>query len=1064
MKTVDALTIASTADGKEILLTEGEDYKTYLAFSGEWSRFVALKIYQRELYPDSQARQHVEERAQSIRSRFSRWLAFPLQTGETDGQLYQATELLPGHALQKLVEQHGPLPAPAVLDLGRKVSDALRDARETHGVRPSLAPNHIFVRGTSGPNWKVGFAEYDLRPQSQDEEPPGELQAVQELSLLLYFLGTGDLQTWFYPMLKTEISESLYPGVDSQLLALYQRLFSANLDDRPLAVADFAAMLQETGQEIEGEPELAPMAVDRPFLRWLPRQSSFPEPFAAKNRLPEVDHPCTFEASDKLRDTPSLVHILPPDSMTGGLLAEEYSESMRRAQGKNAAHLTAVETVMSDPRCRVVAERPEAAISLSALMERGAVNLDTAIVILEKIDAALKQLKAGGCETVSLNPGDIFLKPVGATSRQAVMEQNSFPWLDDPEEGYQLSLRPFRANLFYAETLNFGPLNATSGKFGQSSHALNPFRPAYGFVTLAYALLDAAWEASGLTMSRNMANVFRSAFSSRLASGKRGRLIANLRQTLSGNAVFAENPEEETEPAPVAEPEQEPIPERSRFSWSMIPASALGAAALLVAGVIAFFVSPSLQRAIATGKANFALGSDGTVNLEMEPIFHESSGEPNPEPLANQAQRAGENPGPKPQTAVAPEIIVMEALQPPENAPLIGATLGASLRSNHGRPERDFSPAIGRGSAAGPNSAEELALASLDYPAIASMPATQPPPTVEKSPPRLLVGANIRAGEALDVSSIEEFEKNRAMHEILSRAGQEQRAGNLGAASRHMVQVLENGHAAHPAAAAQLDALVGRIRSRHHRLSEGEQAQTRDLVERAARGQHFGAVSLLANWSDAAASPEAVAWNERAAEQGDANAMARLGIYHYAGKHVETNLETAMKWFERAAKLNQADALYYLGECYFSGKGVERDTSRAVALLTRAHDQGSGKASDMLGTCYAKGEGVAQDHQRARELYEESIRRGATSAFGNLGVLYLQDLGLERDEAKAFELFQRGAEANAPNAMVLLALSHERGVGTPENPELAQECYVKAAKSGHPAAIQWCEGRQIEFR
>lgn len=1147
MKPLTSFTIPSNADGSDMLLAEGEDSKTYLAFSQDFLRFVALKVYTPERQADTRTKNLFAERAAELRARYSSGLAFPLEVGEQDQRLYQATELLPGHALQKLVEKLGPLPAPAVMKLAKEIMAKLELSVLDHKIKPSLAPADVFTWGTSGRSWSVGFADYDLRPLHDGEEFPGELQTVQELSLLLYFLGTGDLQAWFYPMLNSDLSQDQHPTIDPDLLAFYQQLFDGNASHRPFSFSDMHRLLDHTISGIGIKAELSSIPVERPFLHWMPVRGSFPEPYAPKGRLAEIDQPCSYEAVDKLRDSTSLVHILPPDSMTLSCFVDEYRQSMQLAQGKESTALTPVETVMCDPRCRVVAEKPLATISLSSLMERDAITATHAINILDKVNAALKQVQKEEFEHVSLRPNDIFLKPEGVKSRQAVMSQTSFAWLDKPNN-FQIYLRPFHANLFYSETIDFTALNGPAGKFGRTGAILNPFRPEYEFNTLAYVLLASAMRKEDSSLPKATAELFRTAFAAKPDS-KREKFVASLRRSLGSKpkrAKTAVTPVVTSAPATARTVAISTVPEykAKREAWGKIPLSALGLAALLVGGLVVFFSTPIQQRLIASSNSNAVEAPDGTVNLLMEPIPEAAVVEdvpPSPVPVnASESEQTVELVSePVAAEAAAPEVIVMEevpetipVIETPVEAPQPAETVAESSTPETAMPLPEIiEPISSEAMERSDDEVTEMIVSTESVPAnrplgsrsssgtvqvvgapreevratpivqaedlvttpstleqeerigrtsevmIRTIAATTPSENLETplvaqptasagsngaADASLMVEASIGAGESMDFESLNQAKEKKELVRVLDRIREKHRSGDIGAASKQLTQVLEN-YADEPMVSNELDSVMSSIRDRQSQLTPQQRNQAEELVQLAAINQHFGAVSLLASWSDQSNSPTAVPWNERAAEQGDPDAMARLGLYYSTGKHVEADSAKAVKWFERASKLEQVDALYYLGECYFFGKGVDRDPARAVGLLNRAHEQGDSRASDMLATCYAKGQGVESNHPRARELYEESIRRGNTTALGNLGVLYLQDRGIDRDEEKAFDLFRQGAEAGATNAMVLFALSHERGVGTEQNQEVAERYYIKAAQQGHPAAIQWCRNRQLEF-
>ncbi|WP_048942598.1 tetratricopeptide repeat protein, partial [Haemophilus influenzae] len=61
---------------------------------------------------------------------------------------------------------------------------------------------------------------------------------------------------------------------------------------------------------------------------------------------------------------------------------------------------------------------------------------------------------------------------------------------------------------------------------------------------------------------------------------------------------------------------------------------------------------------------------------------------------------------------------------------------------------------------------------------------------------------------------------------------------------------------------------------------------------------------------------EAVKWYRKAAEQGDANAQAYLGLAYTEGRGVRQDYTEAVKWFRKAAEQGHANAQAILGFSY----------------------------------------------------------------------------------------------------------------------------------------------------
>ncbi|MFT5465919.1 MAG: TPR repeat protein [Verrucomicrobiales bacterium] len=1192
MKKVASYSVSRSADGSEVILNEGEDSKTFLAFSEEFSRFVALKLYSSDHFPDAKSRKMVQESAEQLRSRFSSGIAFPLEVGEEDNRVYQANEILPGHSLKDLVEKQGPLAASTAFELAKTLLSTARNVLDSYELQPDLSPEQIFVWGTGGSHWNLGFADYDLRPKEGAADEPGELQLVQDLSLLFYFLGSGDLQAWFYPMLNAKFTEEQNPKIAPELLYLYQRLFDADASKRPFSLTDLTRLLEFSAEKVSGKPELGELAVERSFLTWMPRNGSFPEPFAPKEQSTEFAQPCTFEAIDKVKDTTSLVHILPPDSMTLSKFIDDYRQSMQLAQGKESKAFTQVESVTCDPKCRVVAEKQVAAISVSTLLERKSdFKREESLLLLHKIDRCLQDVQDEGFTAPSLQLNDIYIKPQGAKSRRGVLAQKKFGWLSEAEK-YQIFLRPFHSNLFYGETPNFSALNGQTGKFGRTPAITNLFRPEYSFVTLSYTLMSAAMESEAKPMPNAMAEAFRKAFATKQNDNakERERLLDKLRRTMEGKALeldpepvkskaapasvavpkIASDPaaaggkktalasvpaksKSKSKPAPARPAKAKPdmvslTPKRTVISRPPKPRKQMskglvtfaGAAALVGLGAAAFFLMPREKTGTETPKVTVNETSprpDGPeeivmVGIEPAPKPGPLTAEvpiPTPAPIPDPGpvvvavlpptpdptppvtpptpdptppvlpptpdptppvtpptpdptppvvavvippdDPPTPDPGPNPAVVVSPSGIgdptpdpVVAVVETPEAVPPTtppAPVPGAEVDLNPTPPGPSMPATL---NPVGPGPAVNPGTVAAVNPGTVGPTTPTPPPAAVPVAPAGPTPEEIRAEAAKKEAEMraEIAKKKEEMQKTIGGIRTHREAGEIGKASQQLLDAMES-YTDEPGVSAELDAMILAIRERDEEIAGAARDQVDELVQIAALEKHRGAVSLLASRADRNDSPTSVAWNQRAAELGDPDAMARLGIYYSIGKHVEPDGSEAFKWFDEAAGQGQVEALYYLGECYYFGKGVEADPQKAANLLRRAHESGEGRATGMLANLYSMGHGVDQNAETALGLYEEAISRGEIGAYGNLGVLYMQGRGVERNPTKAFSLFKKGAEGGEINAMTFFALCYQEGLGAEKNMKTAASWYVKAARAGHPKAIAWCEANIVDF-
>jgi TPR repeat protein len=90
---------------------------------------------------------------------------------------------------------------------------------------------------------------------------------------------------------------------------------------------------------------------------------------------------------------------------------------------------------------------------------------------------------------------------------------------------------------------------------------------------------------------------------------------------------------------------------------------------------------------------------------------------------------------------------------------------------------------------------------------------------------------------------------------------------------------------------------------------------------------------------------------------------------------VEKNLVAAMDMFRKAADLGEADATASVGVMFERGHGVAQDQKVACEWYTKAASLGSAIAMHNL-MCYYQGEGVAQDKSQALRWLRKSAAAG----------------------------------------------------------------------------------------
>jgi TPR repeat protein len=137
---------------------------------------------------------------------------------------------------------------------------------------------------------------------------------------------------------------------------------------------------------------------------------------------------------------------------------------------------------------------------------------------------------------------------------------------------------------------------------------------------------------------------------------------------------------------------------------------------------------------------------------------------------------------------------------------------------------------------------------------------------------------------------------------------------------------------------------------------------------------------------------EAAGWFKRAAQQGNADAQARLGEAYYYGAGVPQDSAEAVKWTRKAAEQGNADAQDELGRMYVLGDGVPKDYATAIEWVRKAAEQGSANAQFELGEIYYEGAyNVAKDPVEATKWFRMAAEQGNEVAYSRLAAIYESD-------------------------------------------------------------------------
>lgn len=189
----------------------------------------------------------------------------------------------------------------------------------------------------------------------------------------------------------------------------------------------------------------------------------------------------------------------------------------------------------------------------------------------------------------------------------------------------------------------------------------------------------------------------------------------------------------------------------------------------------------------------------------------------------------------------------------------------------------------------------------------------------------------------------------------------------------------------------------------------------------------------------------------------------------------EVNVNVPTEYSEELVKLAEdgnAEAQARLAMIFYEGKGVNRDDASAAKWAKLADEQGNPYATYILACLYIEGANVPRNIDEGMRLLEKSADGGCILAAANLGCTLLSgemgggSIKVQQDIPKAIKYLKIGAE-NDPQAQELLAALYAKGVVIdgvsvlPKDPAKCFELSLQAAenKIGYPAdGAEWIVG------
>jgi TPR repeat protein len=136
--------------------------------------------------------------------------------------------------------------------------------------------------------------------------------------------------------------------------------------------------------------------------------------------------------------------------------------------------------------------------------------------------------------------------------------------------------------------------------------------------------------------------------------------------------------------------------------------------------------------------------------------------------------------------------------------------------------------------------------------------------------------------------------------------------------------------------------------------------------------------------------------------EGDINAQFYLALMYEKGAGVPQDPFKAFKWYNLAAEQGNPEAMFKLGVYYYDGSGgAAKDAEQALSWFGEAAGEGITPAQFNVGLIHAKGFGVARDYGLAAKWFRVAAKQNHALAQHGLGIIYARGLGVERDLVRA---------------------------------------------------------------
>lgn len=148
----------------------------------------------------------------------------------------------------------------------------------------------------------------------------------------------------------------------------------------------------------------------------------------------------------------------------------------------------------------------------------------------------------------------------------------------------------------------------------------------------------------------------------------------------------------------------------------------------------------------------------------------------------------------------------------------------------------------------------------------------------------------------------------------------------------------------------------------------------------------------------------------RDAENGDIEAMFKLGIKLLYGQGIYRSRPDAAEYFKKAAELGHVGAMNRYGEMLHKGDGIPKDVEKAAQLLKQASDKGHIIAMFNYAVMLSEGEGVTKNKLESAKYFKAAADQWHIQSAKKYGVMLYNGDEIPKNQKVSLKYLQKATK------------------------------------------------------